>query len=80
MRRTYLALAAICAIGLSVASCTTTQEQKAADALTTLQIAANAYATACAATASTKGVCKPSVANTVGTAGAVAGAAKGVLQ
>jgi hypothetical protein len=80
MRRTYLALAATMAIGLSVASCTTTQEQKVANTLTDLQIAANAYAAACAATASTKGPCKPSVANTVGTAGAVAGAAKGALQ
>lgn len=77
MRRTYFALAAFAVIGLS--ACTTTQEQQAAKALTTLQIAANAYATACAATASTKGPCKPSVANTVSTAGAVAGAAKGAL-
>lgn len=79
MFRTCFALAAIMAVGLAASACTTTQEQKAANALTTLQIAANAYATACAATASTKGICKPSVANTVGTAGAVAGAAKGAL-
>jgi hypothetical protein len=80
MRRTYSLIAAFIGIGLSVASCTTTQEQKVANTLTDLQIAANAYAAACAVSASTSGPCKASVAKTVNTAAVVAGAAKATLQ
>lgn len=79
MFRNCLALAAIMAVGLSAAACTTTQEHKVATALTDLQIAAAAYQDACAVSASTSGLCKPSVAKTVVTAGAVAGAAKVAL-